>query len=111
MSTLLHDLRYGLRMLAKNPGFAAVAVLSLALGIGANTTIFSIVDKELLNPWPVKDPGRLAMITMDSPKLDFNSTSYPSADAPSSYPRFWNTLSPPGNLFFRIKGLDISDRI
>lgn len=77
MGNLLHDLRYGLRMLAKNPGFAAVAVLSLALGIGANTTIFSIVDKELLNPWPVKDPGRLAMITMDSPKLDFNSASYP----------------------------------
>jgi predicted permease len=64
-------------MLAKNPGFAAVAVLSLALGIGANTTIFSIVDKELLNPWPVEDPGRLAMITMDAPKLDFNSASYP----------------------------------
>ena len=77
MHNLLHDLRYGLRMLAKNPGFAAVAVLSLALGIGANTTIFSIVDKELLNPWPVRDPGRLAMITMDSPKLDFNTTSYP----------------------------------
>jgi len=77
MGNLLHDLRYGLRMLAKNPGFAAVAVLSLALGIGANTTIFSIVDKELLNPWPVKDPGHLAMITMDAPKLDFNSTSYP----------------------------------
>jgi predicted permease len=64
-------------MLAKNPGFAAVAVVSLALGIGANTTVFSIVDKELLNPWPVRDTGRLAMITMDSPKLDFNSTSYP----------------------------------
>jgi predicted permease len=77
MITLLHDLRYGFRMLAKNPGFAAVAVLSLALGIGANTTIFSIVDKQLLNPWPVKDPGRLAMITMDAPKLDFNSASYP----------------------------------
>ncbi|MGC9994586.1 MAG: ABC transporter permease [Terriglobia bacterium] len=77
MGNLLHDLRYGLRMLAKNPGFAAVSVLSLALGIGANTTIFSIVDKELLNPWPVKDPGRLAMITMDAPKLDFNSASYP----------------------------------
>jgi predicted permease len=77
MANLRHDLHYGLRMLAKNPGFAAVAVLSLALGIGANTTIFSIVDKELLNPWPVKDPGHLATITMDSPKLDSISTSYP----------------------------------
>jgi predicted permease len=53
-------------MLAKNPGFAAVAVLSLALGIGANTTIFSIVDNELLKPWPVKDFGRLAMISTNS---------------------------------------------
>lgn len=77
MGNLLHDLRYGLRMLAKNPGFAAVAVLSLALGIGANTTMFSIVDKELLNPWPVKDPGRLAMITVHWPKFDSDSTSYP----------------------------------
>jgi predicted permease len=64
-------------MLARNPGFAAVAVLSLALGIGANTTIFSTVDNLLLKPWPVKDPERLAMISTDSPKLDFSSTSYP----------------------------------
>jgi predicted permease len=77
MNALVHDLRYGIRMLARNPGFAAVAVLSLALGIGANTTIFSIVDNELLKPWPVKDFGRLAMISTNSPKLDFSSTSYP----------------------------------
>jgi putative ABC transport system permease protein len=77
MNTLLQDARYGLRMLAKNPGFAAVAVISLALGIGANTTVFSIVDNELLKPWPVKDPARLAMISTNSPKLDFSSSSYP----------------------------------
>jgi putative ABC transport system permease protein len=77
MSTLLHDLRYGLRMLTRNPAFTAVAVISLALGIGANTTIFSIVDNRLLKPWPVKDPGRLAMISTNSPKLDYSSTSYP----------------------------------
>jgi predicted permease len=64
-------------MLARNPGFAAVAVISLALGIGANTTIFSIVDNELLKPWPVKDPGRLAMISTNSPKLDSDLISYP----------------------------------
>ncbi len=68
MNALLHDVRYGIRMLAKNPGFAAVAIVSLALGIGANSTIFSIVDNELLKAWPVKDPGRLAVIYSDSPK-------------------------------------------
>jgi len=59
MSNLLHDLRYGLRVLAKNPGFTGVAVLTLALGIGANTAIFSMVHGVLIQRLPFKDPGRL----------------------------------------------------
>jgi predicted permease len=59
MATLLHDLRYGVRVLLKTPGFTAAAVLSLALGIGANTTIFTLINAVFLNPLPVKEPSRL----------------------------------------------------
>jgi predicted permease len=62
MTTLLHDLKYGARLLAKTPGFTVIAALSLALGIGANTTIFTLVNAVLLNPLPVEDPGQLVSV-------------------------------------------------
>src|SRR5436190_137730 len=62
MTILSQDLRYAFRMLAKRPGFTAVAALSLALGIGANTAIFSMIDSIVLRSLPYHDPDRLVMV-------------------------------------------------
>jgi putative ABC transport system permease protein len=67
MSGLLQDLVYGVRQLRKAPGFAAAALITLALGIGANTAIFSVVNAVLLNPLPFKDPARLLMVWNKAP--------------------------------------------
>lgn len=82
---LVQDVRFGLRMLARSPGFTAVAVLTLALGIGANTAIFSAVYAALLRPLPFKDPGRLVFVEKKNP------------------PRGWvrNPISPPEILAWR----------
>ncbi len=67
MHTIWQDVRYAIRMLTKNPAFSFVAILSLALGIGANTTIFTVVNAILLNPLPVKDISRIVELdTVDT---------------------------------------------
>ena len=63
IESLLRDLRYGVRGLLRNPGFTAVAVLTLALAIGANTAIFTLLDQALLRALPVKDPGQLVLLS------------------------------------------------
>jgi hypothetical protein len=76
MSTFLHDLKFGARLLAKTPAFTAVAALSLALGIGANTTIFTLVNAVLLNPLPVEDPSQLVSVWTTDERNKSNQAAF-----------------------------------
>jgi len=80
MQNFLQDMRFGLRMLLKNPGFAVVAVIALSLGIGANTAIFSVVNGVLLRPLPYPQPEQLTMVWLDNRRQGIREdvTSYPN---------------------------------
>src|SRR5437870_8094868 len=80
MNSLFNDIRYGVRSLLKRPAFTAVAVITLALGIGANTAIFSVVNTLLLRPLPFKEPARLVQVWEANYKLGQNTmdVSYPN---------------------------------
>ena len=77
-TSLPQDLRYGARVLAKSPGFSLIAILTLALGIGANTAIFSVVNGVLLNPLPFHDPHQLVSMFQEIPNFKNGSISYPN---------------------------------
>ena len=112
MSYVLQDLRYALRMLRKKPGFAFVVVLTLALGIGANTAIFTVVDAALLHSLPYRDPSRLVHLWETNRQQDF-------AEREASYPDYldwkqnevFEALGGYSQRSFTLAGTDAPERI
>jgi len=74
MRNVIEDLRYGLRLLCKSPAFTVVAVVTLALGIGANTAIYTLLDQALLRSLPVREPNRLALLRYSGVGSGYSST-------------------------------------
>lgn len=105
MNTLVQDVKYALRMLAKAPGFSAIAILTLAVGIGANTAIFSIVDAVLLRPLPFKNPSRLVMLWEGLPEIGFPKIEGSAPDV-ALYEREQKSFESIGT--FQNKDFDIS---
>src|SRR6266853_742680 len=78
LDRLMQDLQFGVRMLAKSTGFTAVAILTLALGIGANTALFSVVNGVLFNPLPYPEPEQLVTLHESKPNFEAGSVSFPN---------------------------------
>ena len=113
METLLKDLRYGIRSLLKRPGFTFIAVLTLALGIGANSAIFSVVNAVLLRPLPYKDANRLALLTRFDPQRTTPSTSssIPKFNAIRDQSQAFESIAAVADDSFNLTGRDAPEQI
>ena len=111
MGTLLKDLRYGLRVLLKSPGFTTVAVLTLALGIGANAAMFSLVNGVLLRGLPFPEPDRLVIIYSASPQFPHMSSSYPNYLDWAARSKSFSAMSAFRNDSFNLTGQGQPERV
>jgi predicted permease len=112
VETLWKDISYGIRMLAKNPGFTLVAVLTLALGIGANTALFSVVNGVLLRPLPYPHPEQLVTLRESKPNFATGSISYPNfLDWKKDNRTFASMAIVRGNRSFILTGLGEAEQV
>ena len=110
---LRQDLAYGLRGLARNPGFAAVVILTLALGIGANTAIFSVVHGVLMRPLPYHAPERLVILNQAAPKIGDDSFGFSVPDFTDfrERTRAFSALSEYHSMWFILLGRPDPERV
>jgi putative ABC transport system permease protein len=111
VETLAQDLRYGCRTLLKSPGFAVAALLTLALGIGANTAIFSVVYGILLRPLPFRDPAHLVLLNETTPRVGQVSVSYPNFQDWRAQSRTFSEMAAVSNVHFNMTGIGQPENI
>ncbi len=111
LETLGQDLRFGLRMLHKSPGFTAIAIVTLALGIGANTAIFSIVNGVLLNPLPFPHPEQLVVLHASKPNFEFGSVSYPNFQDWRRDNQTFSSMAVSRGYFFSLTGTGVAEQL
>jgi putative ABC transport system permease protein len=109
--TLAQDLRYGWRTLLKSPGFAAAALFTLALGIGANTAIFSVVYGFLLQPLPFRDAARLMLLHETTPRVGEVSVSYPNFQDWRAQSRTFSEMAAVSSVGFNMTGISQPENI
>lgn len=111
IESAIQDLRYGVRMLRKSPGFAAIAVLTLAIGVGANTAVFSVVYGVLLEPLPYQDSSRLVLLNETTPKVGDVSVSYPNFLDWRSQSRNFSQMAAVHGVGFNLSGVNQPESI